>query len=191
MFVCTIEQCRSLVYWKGLYFDSMPFTCLETVMASSFRQRQNTWFWPSKFEYSIFVLSYHNSHLYKNWNIISKFFLWILSCFKLLSTIWIMPRTNQYISFFNFQYNRIMLHHHDFNIKSTGKKIGLLFYFDIESNHSVLLFIIGLIFKKRFIHNEFQGSGMGVIKLLLMMKYVSITWYYFWVFLYIFLLYSF
>lgn len=68
-----------------------------------------------------------------------------------------------------------MLHHHDFNIKSPGKKIGLLFYFDIECNHSVLLFIIGLIFLKRFIHNEFQGRGMGVIKLLLMMKYVSIT----------------
>lgn len=33
----------------------------------------------------------------------------------------------------------------------------------------------GLIFKKKFIHNEFQGRGVGVIKLLLMMKYVSIT----------------
>lgn len=43
-------------------------------------------------------------------------------------------------------------------------------------------FIIGLIFLKRFIHNEFQGRGMGVIKLLLMMKYVSITFGFFYIY---------
>lgn len=153
MFVCTMEQCRSLVYWKALYFDSMPFTCLETVMASSFRQRQNTWFWPSKFEYSIFYHVWLNlfchiiiriciktetlsaNSFFEFWVVLNYFQLFE-SCLEPINTyfFWIFSTTE--LCFI------IMI----LTLSHQGKKIGLFFYFDIECNHSVLLFIIGLIF---------------------------------------------
>lgn len=130
---------------------------------------------------------YHNSHLYKNWNIISKFFLWILSCFKLLSTIWIMLEPINTYFFLIFSTTELCFIIMILTLSHQGKKLD---YFSIlilsATTQFFYEFIIGLIFKKRFIHNEFQGRGMGVIKLLLMMKYVSITWYYFWFFFYIY-----
>lgn len=160
MFVCTMEQCRSLVYWKALYFDSMPFTCLETVMASSFRQRQNTWFWPSKFEYSIFVLSYHNSHLYKNWNIISKFFLWILSCFKLLSSM--NHASNQSIHFFLiFSTTELCFIIMILTLSHQEKKLD---YFSILILSATTQFFYSLsvwFFKKDLFTMNFKGGGWG------------------------------